>query len=601
MSTPTVPENQVEAARASGVGERTAPVSRWSRISDMLLTEHWLIRLASLLVLGLYVRSIAFAPVYDDNVMTSWSGRLRDIGQFFLHDIFGSDGTAHSVYYRPISLTYSFLLGHLAGGAPGWGHLSAILLHLAVMILAYQFGRLLFHDGRLALLTAVLFALHPTKVESVAWVGSSFVDGLVAVFFFASLITFLKWFENKSAFMLTCSVILFACAMFTKETMVFVPILIVVYLWLASPRTERISRIMRILPPYGAVWIVYMAIRHQIIKPPVGPVEYVHPTYTLANLWTAPYAIWWYLRHLVAPWGFAVEYGTKTLQRPTLLGFVLPGIGVLLLLAAVFWIWRKQSSPVAGFLIIWFALTLAPAVIFATMVSEHDRYLYIPAYAFSALVAWAILYLGKMKPKMRFAVALGVVVLWSGLTWHEMGYWDCDKALWSRVLEISPSQPKAQLQLALIYGHELKDVPKALNILDQGLRDHPDSLKVCLVRADILYGNKQFDEARNGYLKLLQLTEPLPGRPLQAGLQTEVRAVAASQLAVLDLAANNFVEAERYIRLALNLAPQGVGYHSTLSRILTGEGRTKEAAEENALELRLRIEQQRGAGSSVHP
>ena len=67
---------------------------------------------------------------------------------------------------------------------------------MAVVILAYVFGRHLFGDERLALLTAVLFGLHPSKVESVAWIGSSNVDGLGAVFFFASLITFFKWREN---------------------------------------------------------------------------------------------------------------------------------------------------------------------------------------------------------------------------------------------------------------------------------------------------------------------------------------------------------------------------------------------------------------------
>ena len=49
----------------------------------------------------------------------------------------------------------------------------------------------------------------------------------------------------------------------------------------------------------------------------------------------------------------------------------------------------------AAFLIFWFALTLAPAVIVAPMVLQHDRYLHIPSFAFCALVAWAILYLGK--------------------------------------------------------------------------------------------------------------------------------------------------------------------------------------------------------------
>jgi hypothetical protein len=595
-----LPENRVEAREATVVVEQNTYPSRWSRIADTLLDERWLIRIALLLLAGLYLRSIAFAPVYDDNVMGPWGGTLRDLPQFFTHDIFfGFDGNAHSVYYRPLAMSWGFLVCLWTGGAPGWLHLNAILLHLAVVILAYVFGKHLFRDNRMALLTAVLFGLHPSKVESVAWIGSSCVDGLCGVFFFASLITFLKWDEGESRCWRAASVALFAGAMFTKETMVFIPILLAVYLWLTTPSAGRISRTLRTLLPYGAVWIIYMTIRHQVIRPASPTAEYIHPTYTFGNLWIAPYAIWWYIRHLVLPWGLSVEYAVKSLDRPTLLGFVLPGLGVLLLTAAAWWLWRRQRSPVAGFLMFWFALTLAPPVIVAPMVSQHDRYLYIPAYAFCALVAWAILYLGRLSGKVRVAAALCVVALWSGMTWHEMGYWDCEKTLWSRVLEISPSQPKAQMQLAGIYS-QAGDNAKALSILSDGLRYRPDSQKLWLERASIYYGNKQFDEAQAGYLKVMQLTEPPAGQPVEAGA-TPVRACAAHQLAVLAISAKNFREAESYSRTAVKLDFNGVGYHATLSQALAGEGRMGEAKAENALELHLRLAQQRTRVMIAHP
>ena len=154
-------------------------------------------RAALALLFALYVRAIGFAPVYDDNAISPWSGGWSDVPKFFTHDIFGTNTGAHSVYYRPLAMLWGFLLTKFTGGAPGFLHLAAIFLHLAVVALAYVFGRRLFGDGRLALLTALLFGLHPSKVESVAWIGSSTVDGLGGVFFFASLIAFLKWREMR--------------------------------------------------------------------------------------------------------------------------------------------------------------------------------------------------------------------------------------------------------------------------------------------------------------------------------------------------------------------------------------------------------------------
>ncbi len=596
MSIEKLSAEPTEACAAPGAVKRStgvyAPdVSRWSRISATLLTWRWLGLVALPLVFGLYVRAVGFAPVYDDNVSSSWNS-LRDVPKFFTHDIFGSDGAAHSVYYRPLAMTWGLLVGLVSGGTTGWMHLSAILLHLAVMVLAYVFGRHLFGDERLAMLTAVLFGLHPSKVESVAWIGSSCVDGLGAVFFFASLIAFFKWRESAAAGWLAASIALFAGAMFTKETMVFVPMLIAVYLWLNTPRAGRIARISRTLAPYGVVWIVYMAIRHQVIRPVSASAAYIRPTFTLTNLWTAPYAIWWYIRHLVLPWGLSVEYAEKTLQHPTLSGFVLPAMGLLLLLVTALWLWSRWHSEVAAFLMVWFVLTLAPAVIVAPMVLEHDRYLYIASYAFCALVAWMVLQLGNLSAKAGLIAPLCVVVLWSGLTWHEMGYWDCDATLWARSLEISPSSLVAQMHTAQICN-EAGNTAKALSILNGGLRYRPNEPYLWVTRAKVMQANNQLEEARTGYLKVMQLTDPATGQSIEGEAPTRraivayLRAVAAYQLAVLDFSTKNFVEAEYYARIALSLDSMGISNHMALSRSLREQGRAKEADAEDALVRRL--------------
>jgi tetratricopeptide (TPR) repeat protein len=591
----------------------SAKASRWQQIAGTLLSESWLMRMSLALIFALYVRAVGFAPVYDDNII-GWSGGWSDVPKFFTSDIFGSSGTAHSVYYRPLSMTWGLLVGYCTGGAPGWLHLVAILMHLTVVILAYVLGRHLLRDERLALLSALLFGLHPSKVESVAWIGSSMVDGFGGILFFATLIAFLKWCESGKRCWMVASVALFAAAMFTKETMVAIPILIATYLLLtpdAGTRKQlsdgdgptagppaadagllaRTARTLRTLLPYGVVWVVYMAIRHQVIKPPAAGAQYIHPTFTHNNLWTAPYSIWWYLQHLVMPWGLSVEYAPKVIDYPTLVGFVFPAAGIVLLLVTAVWLCWRQGSRVAAFLMLWFAVNLAPPVIVAPMVLQHDRYLYLPAYAFCALIAWGILRLGKFSGKARLIVALCVVALWSGLTWHEMSYWDCDMTLWSRVLEISPSHVRAQIQVASLYN-QAGDPSKALNILSDGLRYRPNSPNLWLSRADILAENQELNQAQEAYLKVMQVTEPALGQAVELGAPALDRAEAAYRLALMDIKAKNFVEAEHYSRIALGLQYDGVGYHSVLSASLRGEGRLDEAVRENALEMQLRMAQQ---------
>lgn len=599
MSIQTTDHQAGAGTTAIAVERGGAPASRWRRITDALLSEYWLLRLSMMLLFGLYVRAIGFAPVYDDNLIQP-PLTLRDIPLFFTHDIFGLEGTAQSVYYRPLAQVYGFLLAHFTGGAPGWLHLGAIFLHLMVFYLAYLFGRHLFGNYKLALLTALLFALHPTKVESVAWIGSSCVDGLGGVFFFASLIMIARWREKQAGWWLAGSVAMFTCAVFIKETMVCVPVLIAVYLWLTLPSAGRIVRILKTIVPYAVVSVIYLAIRHVVIKPPPARVEYSHPTYTLTNLFTAPYAIWWYLRHLAMPWGLSVEYSSKISSTPTLCGVVLPALALLVLLAAGVWLWSRWRSPVAAFLMFWFVLTLAPPVIVAPMVSEHDRYLYLSAYAFCALVAWVILSLRNVSAKLPIIAALCLVAFWSGVTWHEMGYWDSERTLWSRVREISPRQPKAIIQMAGMYGED-GDTVRALSTLEEGLRYYPTSPKVWGEYARTLYDANRIDDARSAYLKVMQLTEPVDGKPTGTVISTYARAAAAHRLSLMDLKDRNLAEAERYARTALDAQYNAVGYHSTLAEILRAEGRVDEANAESSLELHIHLTQQLQSRWSAHP
>src|ERR1700687_5458901 len=92
-------ESEPEAAPLAAAGAGTSRsvargifrgVFRTPGIASALCGERWWLRAALALVFTLYVRAIGFAPVYDDNVISPWSGEWSDVPKFFTHDIFGS-------------------------------------------------------------------------------------------------------------------------------------------------------------------------------------------------------------------------------------------------------------------------------------------------------------------------------------------------------------------------------------------------------------------------------------------------------------------------------------------------------------------------------
>lgn len=572
---------------------------RFSWLRQALSDERWWLRIAFVAVLLLYVRAVNFSPVYDDNIIQEGgTGTWRDVAHFFAHDIFGSDGKAHSVYYRPLSQAYGFLVCSLTGGAPGWQHLSAILLHLAVMLLAYQLGKRLFRDWRLAMFSALLFALHPTKVESVAWIGSSYVDALSGAIFFATFLAFLRWHESGTRYWLAASLGLYGCALLTKETMLVLPVLFASYLFLKPPArwpfrvslaketlSHRILRTLCTLLPFGIVVAIYMAVRHQVIKPTGPTVLYRHPTYTLDYIWSAPQVIGWYVRHLLLSTGLGVEYAWSAVKQPTFTNFVLPAVAVLAVLALAVWLCRRSVTAVL--LLLWFVLTLAPPVIVAPMVEVHDRYLYLASYPFCVLLAWCIVKFGDGYARTRTALALAVACLFFISSWHELQYWECDRSLWTRVLQVSPTHIGGTVQVAGFY-YEEGNLPRALATLDTGLRYHPDSPGLWLARADFLMLQTRLDEARIGYHQVLSSTEAVADEPLTGGLLRS-RYSAAYQLARLEIKAGNYKAAEEYARVAIALNPAGTGYHAILAASLRGQGRDSEARAENLLELRTAL------------
>src|SRR5437867_6827307 len=84
-------------------------------------------------------------------------------------------------YSGPISTVYLMIVWKLSGAwAPGW-HVLNIIVHMLVVYLVFLVLKKVTNDLRLAAIASLIFALHPMRSESVAWV-SGVTDPLLAVF-----------------------------------------------------------------------------------------------------------------------------------------------------------------------------------------------------------------------------------------------------------------------------------------------------------------------------------------------------------------------------------------------------------------------------------
>jgi tetratricopeptide (TPR) repeat protein len=549
-----------------------------------------LLRLSAIFLAALYVRTVTYGFVYDDLgiVFIQWKGWAA-LKSLFLHDLFASASGTGSDYYRPLSSALGIIFVHWTGGTPGWFHLAAVAIHVTAFYLAYLFGRHLFRSEWMALLTAFFYSIHPAKVEPVAWVGSSWCDGIGALFFFASLICYFKWRETSRNGWIAGSLLFYAACLLTKETLAVLPGLIAVHFWLSETSRQKIRKSFLLLLPYAIAIAGYFVLRHIALTPHVVSAgvgkPYLKPSFTATNIWSAPLACWWYVQHLVWPTGLAVMYDSIIVTTPKLWNFVAPGIALLLSGGIGIWIWLRHRSVEATVMVAFFVLTMAPYIVLAPMAQQHDRYLYLASYPFAALIAWLLLAPSRVPARARYAIGLLLIASWAASTWHETGFWVDNLSLWQRASVIAPNSVRPKVVLADEYALA-GNLPAAEEIITEGLNAHPASAYLLYSQAALAERRDDLTKAKSGY-----------ERAFTADSFGNLKPICASKVGNLAMKEKDYAEAERWYRIATTLAPQTVGYHGALAKALHAQGRETEAAEQYRLEVQVSTAIRRAANS----
>ncbi|XP_036376086.1 protein O-mannosyl-transferase TMTC1-like [Megalops cyprinoides] len=185
---------------------------------------------------GEFVHDDVWAIINNPDVRPGSS--LRNI---FFNDFWGkrmADNTSHKSY-RPLCVLTFKLNVVLGGMTPLYFHMVNVCLHCAVTsLLMYVCERTAFEDGRLAFLTALLFAVHPIHTEAVSGIVGR-ADVLACLLFLLAFLSYVRSVDRAcpedsvpptvSSCSLLLSLLLGTCAMLVKETGVTVFGVCVVY------------------------------------------------------------------------------------------------------------------------------------------------------------------------------------------------------------------------------------------------------------------------------------------------------------------------------------------------------------------------------------
>ncbi|HSE31231.1 MAG TPA: glycosyltransferase family 39 protein, partial [Pyrinomonadaceae bacterium] len=331
-------------------------------------TGRLLLLLALVGTLAAYLNGIQHPFVFDDPVQIvnnqaihSW----QSMPKYFTSDVWPhADSFVGGTFYRPVFQIWLLLNYKIGGLNPVWWHVTSLLLHLLVTVSVFALAKTLVNDEVTAGVAALLFGLHPVHVEAVTWI-SGVTEPLMAVFFVASFLCYLKNKQQRSPMWLVLSLALYAFSMLSKETALMLPGIIVMFRWIQPDNSEPQLKLQRFMSglsdalPYIVLTVVYLCVRYFALKGLLRPMT-VLPITTLIFSW--PSILFFYVRLLVWPFGLSAFYDTPYVTSPQVQNFILPLLVLIALALGVYFL-SKRDRMIA-FLSLWMLLLILPVLNF---------------------------------------------------------------------------------------------------------------------------------------------------------------------------------------------------------------------------------------------
>ena len=469
----------------------------------------------------------------------------------------------------------SLAFDHRIYGLEPFGyHMTSLIIHVLNSILVFLVLYRLTGRPWRSLAVAVLFALHPLRVESVSWVSER-KDVLSAFFWLLTMAAYARYVRMKTAASYLLVVIAFAMGLMSKPVVVTLPAaLLLLDYW---PLRRLNWRAVWEKLPLFALSIVCMVLT--IAAQRSGGAVQIDPIPLFERAANSVVAYVQYLVLTIWPSNLSPWYSHPSLEGPTLSPWYVLGATVFILgvtALALLWGNRRRYLPVGWF---WFLGTLVPMIGLLQVGRQGmaDRYTYIPHIGLFLLIVWVIAELPAWKSfRLRaFGIALtaGLVLTLSALTWRQTMIWHSNLTMWSYTVDRSPYAFIAHQALGLELLR-LKRYDEALIAFERASSIRPEIPYVHFKLGALFSHKRDFDNAVHHFREAVAL-QPDSARYHHS-------------LAKTFLKMGQREEARESVEHALALHPGYAEAHNTLGQIWLAEGKPEEAVREFRAALRAR-------------
>jgi tetratricopeptide (TPR) repeat protein len=503
----------------------------------------------------------------------------------------------HSSNWHPLTWVSHMADVQLYGLQPLGHHVTNLILHTANTLLLLALLQRLTGSLWRSALVAALFAVHPTHVESVAWIAErkdvlSTFFGLLSLLAYASYARTSPWdarvstalgFARSPAYWLTG--LFLALGLMSKPMLVTWPfVMLLLDYWplnRVSLETKALSLkfgqmnrnlVLEKIPFFaltlGSCVLTFFA---QRAGGAVQSLEQLAPEARLAN---ALVSYGRYLGKTFWPADLSIYYPYPAGWS----GLVIVTVALSLVALLAIALWQRQQRPYVLFGLCWFLGILVPVIGLVQVGGQSiaDRYMYVPQTGLFIVVAWLLGEGVNRTPKLRgllIGLAVISVIACLGLTRTRVRDWQNSETLFTQALRVTQGNYIAHNNLGLHYLDQKKYEP-AIRSFQAALAIRPGYAATHSNLGLALAALNQTDEAIAHLIEALRLKPTL----------YEARV----NLANLYISQSRFLEALELLEEAVRTAPHYPEGHYSLANVLIEQGRLEEATQHAQAALQLR-------------
>jgi tetratricopeptide (TPR) repeat protein len=464
-----------------------------------------------------------------------------------------------------------------------------------------------------AWLAALVFAVHPVNVESVAWITER-KNTQPMVFYLLTILLYLRFESSGSRRWYFLALFSFLLALLSKTSVVMLPFVLLGCAWWQRGKIVR-NDLMRAIPFFAlsgllslvTVWFQYNAIGETVVR----------TDGFFSRLAGAGWAVWFYLYKALIPYKLSFVYPRWEIDATSILSY-LPAL-ILSGCFALFWRYRKSWGRPLLFGFGYYVVTLLPVLGFFniyfmkySLVADHWQYTSIIGIIAVAVAVGNSVW--KQRPgALRRLLSVGTVALVGILcilTWRQGNIYADVETLWrdtisknpkawiaynelgfalkqqgrleeaipqfSKALQIRPNDEAAHNNLGLAL-YEQGRVDEAVAHYSRALQINPDYAKAHNNLGIVLARQGRLDEAIGHYSKALRMERDFPDY-----------VAAHYNLGVALALKGRQKQAMHYFSKAVKLKPEFAEAHYNLGAVLASQGSLEEAIDHFSEALRIR-------------